>query len=72
MRVSIPMDSYMQIRLRFNGGYWLNAGTVVGKGEGIIPVRIPINRCDKFELELSGKGECTILDIMREYYVSEE
>lgn len=72
MRVSIPMDSYMQIRLRFNGGYWLNAGTVVGKGDGVIPVRIPINRCDKFELELSGKGECTILDIMREYYVSEE
>ena len=72
MRVSIPKDSYMQIRLRFDGGYWLNAGTVVGKGEGIIPVRIPINRCDKFELELSGKGKCTILDIMREYYVSEE
>lgn len=72
MRVSIPMDSYMQIRLRFNGGYWLNAGTVVGKGDSVIPVRIPINRCDKFELELSGKGECTILDIMREYYVSEE
>jgi hypothetical protein len=72
MRVSVPTDSYMQIRLRFDGGYWLNAGTVVGKGEGIIPVRIPINRCDKFELELSGKGECTILDIMREYYVSEE
>ena len=72
MRVSIPMESYMQIRLRFDGGYWLNAGTVVGKGDSVIPVRIPINRCDKFELELSGKGECTILDIMREYYVSEE
>jgi hypothetical protein len=72
MRVSIPKDSFMQIRLRFDGGYWLNAGTIVGKGDSVIPVRIPINRCDKFELELSGKGECTILDIMREYYVSEE
>jgi hypothetical protein len=72
MRVSIPKESYMQIRLRFDGGYWLNMGTVVGKTDNIIPVRIPINRCDKFELELSGKGECTILDIMREYHVSEE
>jgi hypothetical protein len=72
LRVSIPKDSYMSIRLRFDGGYWHNAGAVVGKSEGVIPVRIPINRCDKFELELSGEGECTILDIMREYYISEE
>ena len=72
MRVSIPKHSYMQIRLRFDGGAWLNAGKIVGKNENVIPVRIPINRCDKFELELSGKGECTILDIMREYYVAEE
>lgn len=72
VRVSLPRGSYIIVKIRCDGGEWREAGKIVGKTEAVVPIRIPINRCDKFELELSGKGECTILDIMREFYVGSE
>jgi hypothetical protein len=71
VRISLPRNSYITIKIRCDGDVWQTVGQIVGKTEAVIPIRIPINRCDKFELELSGKGECTIHDIMREYHVSE-
>lgn len=72
VRVSLPRGSYIIVKIRCDGGEWREAGKIVGKTEAVVPIRIPINRCDKFELELSGRGECTILDIMREFYVGSE
>lgn len=72
VRVSLPRGSYIIVRIRCDGGEWREAGKIIGRTENVVPIRIPINRCDKFELELSGKGECTILDIMREFYVGSE
>jgi hypothetical protein len=71
VRISLPQNSYITIKIRCDGDVWQTVGQIVGKTEAVVPIRIPINRCDKFELELSGKGECTIHDIMREYHVSE-
>ena len=71
-RVSLPRGSYIIVKIRCDGGEWREAGKIVGKTEAVVPIRIPINRCDKFELELSGRGECTILDIMREFHVGSE
>jgi hypothetical protein len=71
MRAEIPRGSYMKIKVRFDGGLWCEAGTIAGKIADVIPIMIPINRCDKFELRLEGKGPCTILSIQREFYVSE-
>jgi hypothetical protein len=70
MRAEIPRGSYMKIKIRCDGGAWLEAGTVVGKMADVVPIMIPINRCDKFELRLEGKGPCTILSMQREFYVS--
>jgi hypothetical protein len=56
--------------MRCDGGAWADVGTVVGKAEGVIPVMIPICRCDKFELRLEGKGPFTVHSMLREYYVS--
>lgn len=69
LRVEVPRDSYMIISIRCDGGRWVECGKVVGKREGIVPVLVPVNRCDKFELKISGKGPCTIHSILREYYV---
>lgn len=71
-RLELPRGSYMKIEARVDGGVWQEAGKMIGRGTGIIPIRLPITRCDKFEIRLSGKGECTILDIMREYHVGSE
>jgi hypothetical protein len=58
--------------MRCDGGAWMEAGKIVGKHSGVVPIRIPVNRCDKFELRLSGKGPFTILSMQREYYVGSE
>jgi hypothetical protein len=69
LRVELPIGSYIIASVRMDGGRWLETGKIVGKTDNVVPIRIPVNRCDKFELKLSGRGPCTILGIMREYYV---
>lgn len=69
LRLELPLDSYVIIKTRFDGGGWHEAGKVVGKKNDVVPVMIPINRCDKFEIMLCGRGKCTVLDMMREFYV---
>lgn len=69
LRVEIPNGSYLAVSVRCDGGIWREVGKVVGRRMGVVPIVIPINRCDKFELKISGKGECTILSMVREFYV---
>lgn len=69
LRVEVPQGSYMAVSVRCDGGRWHECGKIVGKNAGVIPVAIPINRCDKFEIKLGGKGKCTILSMLREFYL---
>lgn len=69
VRAEIPYGSYMTVELRCDDGRMNEIGKVVGKKCGVIPIIIPINRCDKFELKLSGRGAFTIQSMLREYYV---
>lgn len=69
LRVELPRGSYLRVEVRTDGGAWREAGKIIGRSYEVVPIRIPINRCDKFELRLSGKGKCTVLSMMREFYV---
>jgi hypothetical protein len=68
-RLEIPRGSYLIVDVKTDDGAWREAGKVIGKRDGIVPVSIPINRCDKFELRLRGKGKATIHSMMREFFV---
>lgn len=68
-RVEIPLGSYIVVETRFDGGVWQEAGKVVGHRQDVVPIMVPVNRCDKFEVRLRGKGKCKILSLMREFYV---
>lgn len=72
MRAELPKGSYMIIEVRSDNGVWCEAGKIVGANKGIIPIRLPIARCDKFEIRLRGKGEFVLHDILREYHVGSE
>lgn len=72
MRAELPKGSYMIIEVRSDDGPWREAGKIVGANKGIIPIRLPIARCDKFEIRLRGKGEFVLHDILREYHVGSE
>ena len=69
LRVELPLGSYLIVEARFDSGAWLEAGKVIGSRQDVIPIMIPINRCDKFELRIKGKGKCTIHSMLREYYI---
>ena len=70
----------MKVQMRCDGGRWREAGTILGrtpataKGRGgpmggpdSMQLRLPISRCDKFELRLSGRGPCTLQAMVLEY-----
>lgn len=72
LRVEVPAGSYMIASVRCDGGPWREAARVVGKTNDAVPLRIIMERCDKFEFKLAGKGPCAILSILREFSVGSE
>lgn len=68
-RLELPRGSHIAIDVKTDGGAWREAGKVVGRVEGIVPVPVPINRCDRFEIRIRGKGKCTIHQMVREFFV---
>lgn len=69
LRLELPKGSYLQADVRCDGGKWTSCGKVVGREYDVVPLRIAVNRCDKFEIRLKGKGPCTILSVLREFRV---
>ena len=72
LRVELPKGSYIIVSVRQDGGAWREIGRIVGKTNDVARVKIPITRCDKFEINLVGKGPCTILSMERSFIVQSE
>ncbi len=72
LRLELPRGSWVVAELRLDGGPWTECGKVVGKTEDVVPMRLGVNRCDKFELRLRGKGPCGVLSVMREFMIGSE
>ena len=72
LRMELPKGSYLIAETRADGQIWRECGKVVGLDYDAIPVRISMNRCDKFEIRLRGKGPCTILSMLREFSVGSD
>ena len=72
LRLELPKGSYLIAEVRTDGKVWKECGKVVGREHDTVPLRIAINRCDKFEIRLRGKGPCTILSMMREFSVGSD
>lgn len=69
LRMELPKGSWMAAEVRCDEKRWVECGKVIGNEHDVVPMRIPINRCDKFEIRLRGKGPCTILSVLREFRV---
>ncbi len=72
LRLEMPRGSYLRAEVKHDRKRWKEAGKVLGRTEDVIPLRIPISRCDKFRIRLSGKGPCAILSVVREFSVGSE
>jgi len=71
-RLELPLGSYVVASVRTDGNRWSEVGRVAGRKDDVIPLRIALNRCDKFEIKLSGRGPCTILSMLREFAVGSD
>lgn len=72
LRVEMPKGAHLRAEVRSDGGRWREVGKVVGKEADSIPIQIPLNRCDEFEVRLSGRGACAIKAMVLEYLVGSD
>lgn len=72
LRVELPKGAWMRIEVSADGSPWREAGKLLGRDADSIPVQIPINRCDKFEVRLSGKGPCVVRAMALDYTVGSD
>jgi hypothetical protein len=69
IRLQIGKGAWVKAEYRCDGGRWIEASKIIGATEDVAQIRIAPNRCDKFEIRLSGKGMCVIQNILREFSV---
>lgn len=69
LRLEVPKGSYLNMDIRCDGKTWKNVAKIIGKTNNVIPVPVPIERCDKFEIKLHGKGKFTLFSLDRHYTV---
>lgn len=67
IRTQLPKGSYLIAQVRTDNKPWQEVGRIYGADEDVSTMRIGLNRCDKFEIRLSGHGPFAILSILREF-----
>ena len=72
LRVELAKGAWLKAETRTDGGIWKECGTLVGNENDTFAMRIAVNRCDKFEIRLRGKGACTVLSVLREFGVGSD
>ena len=72
IRMELPKGSHVTISSRCDGAPWEMVQKIVGRSYDVIPVRFMINRCDKFELKIEGKGPASILGMNRIFVVGSD
>lgn len=69
LRLELPQGSWLKVETRTDGGRWTEIKKMVGEVCDARVLPIAVNRCDKFEIRLSGKGQIAVLDVMRQFSV---
>ena len=72
LRLELPKGSWLRAEMRCDGGAWERCGEAAGAGNDVAVLPLLPNRCDKFELRLSGRGPCALLSLLREFRVGGE
>lgn len=72
IRTELPVGSKLNVYVRYDEGEWIQYAHIEGKVNDVTPIRIGLERADKFEIRMDGQGPCAILNIYREYHVMTE
>lgn len=72
LRLELSRGAWVRAEMRCDGGRWQTCAQWSGGEYDTVCAVLPIRRCDKFELRLTGKGPCAVLGISREFSVGSE
>ena len=72
LRLELTQGAWARAEIRCDGARWETCGQWSGGERGTVCPVLPIRRCDKFELRLTGRGPCAVLGIAREFSVGSE
>ena len=69
IRAELPEGAWLEARVACDGGRAEPAGRILGRGDDVSQLWIRPNRCDRFQVTLSGHGPCVIRNVLREFTV---
>ena len=69
IRAELPLGAWMEAKVSCDGGRVESVGKLVGRADDVSQLWIRPNRCDRFEVTLSGHGPCVIRNVLREFRV---
>jgi hypothetical protein len=73
VRAEVPRGAYIDISVSCDGEPWKKVGTMIGgMTRGASTWKLPLARCDKFEVRLEGAGPSTVLAMMRDYTIGSD
>ena len=72
IRYDMEAGAYFNIEVSTDRGRFRLVKTVNKPGQRSVCVPLPPNRCHSFRVRLSGKGECRIKDMVREFTTESE
>lgn len=72
LRLELAAGAWVRVEVACDGGPWRQVYLTSEVKRGAIHVPIRPNRCDKFRVRLSGRGECLIKSLAREFHMGSE
>lgn len=72
LRVELADKAWLKVEVRVDGGNWKQVYVNHNERARILTIPIHPNRCDQFEVRLSGKGECKIKSLVRKFSIGSE
>lgn len=72
MRTELPAGSWLKVEVREDNKPWKEVRKVAGQAKSLSRIVIPVGRCDRFELRLSGTGQFTLLNMLKEFRIGSD
>ncbi|MBQ9973730.1 MAG: hypothetical protein IJP02_02090 [Oscillospiraceae bacterium] len=67
LRACVEPGSRVWVEASYDDGPWQRLGLVRGAGHRVARLELPLRRCAVLRLRLGGVGDCTLLELQRQY-----
>ncbi len=67
LRAHLEPGSWLSVEACYDDGGWQRLGLVRAVGHKVARLELPLRRCAQLRLRLSGVGDCTVLELEREF-----